>query len=221
MQKITIKIELKKDAWNWWEACNKISHNVEWKMYVAPELRELVIGKKEEEAYNLILPHLKKVYQNIDINLYIKNLQEGFDQKSDMMFQRMENLTKHPIYRDDFICFITSFPRFPYIYEKGYVWLSYKRPVDYQLQIFIHELLHFQYFVYYGERVWDALGKEKHATLKEAMTVILDDEFKDITPVHDEGYKEDEEIRKKLLEVWKETRDMDLFIDKAIGLLRE
>lgn len=218
---ITIKFDLCKDAWNWWEACNKISHNVDWKMYIAPELRELIVGRKEEEAYNLILPHLKKVYQNIDIDLFIKNLQEGFDQKSAKMFQRMKELTKRPIYRDDFTCFITSFPRFPYIYDKGYIWLSYKRPLDYQLQIFIHELLHFQYFAYYGERVWDALGKEKHATLKEAMTVILDDEFKDIISTPDEGYKEDEKVREKLLHIWRETRDMDLFIDKAIELLRK
>lgn len=220
MPKVIIKFDLRKDAWNWWEACNKISHNVDWKMHVSPELRELVVGKTEEEAYNLILPYLKIVYQKIDIDLFIKNLQEGFDQKSNIIFQRMKELTKHPIYRNDFICFITCFPRFPYDYDKGYVWLSYKKPLDYQLQIFIHELLHFQYFAYYGERIWDILGREKHATLKEAMTVILDDEFKDITPTPDEGYNEDEELRKKLLIIWKQVRDMDLFMNRAIEILR-
>jgi hypothetical protein len=220
MLTINIKLDFEQDAWNWWEACNKVSQGVDWKQKIPIELREKITDKSQAEAYNFLLPYLQELYSKLEVEKYLNEMQTGFDKVKDKLFERMEKVTNRPIYRNNFTCFSTSFPRFPYDYENGYVWISNKRKLEYQIQIFIHELLHFQYFKYFGEKVWDEIGSEKHAELKEAMTIIIDEEFKDITTVQDEGYEIHKNLRKKLLEVWLATKNMDEFIERSINLMK-
>lgn len=58
MSNITIKLDPKKDAWNWWEACNKVSHGVDWKMSIDSDLREKIVGKTQDEAFSFLIPLL-------------------------------------------------------------------------------------------------------------------------------------------------------------------
>jgi len=221
MPKITIKLDIKKDAWNWWDACNKISHGVDWKTKISGDVRKKIVGKPQKQAYSFLWLHLKLMHKQENLKARIHYLQQGFNRKQADLFATMERLTKHKIYRNDFTCFLTTFPRFPYNYEKGYVWISYKRDIDFQLAIFIHELLHFQFFAYYGEKVWNAVGREKYQYLKEAMTVILNDEFKYVTPIKDNGYEIHRALREKLKKIWRKTKDFDAFIDKGIKITKK
>ncbi len=217
---IHIQLDIEKDAWNWWHACNKISHGVDWKKRINSSWHSKLVGRTQAEAYNFLIPYLKNFYDGIDINIYIKKFQIDFDTKKESLFQTMERVTKRSIYRNDFTCYITSFPRYPYKYPEGFVWISYKEKTDNQLLTFIHELLHFQFFAYYGEQVWNVLGAEKHARLKEAMTVIINDEFSNITESKDKGYDMDKDLRVELLSLWRENRDMEKFIEGAIKILK-
>lgn len=216
---IDINLNLERDAWNWWEACNKVSWGVDWKQKIKHDIRQRIVGKTQQEAYNFLLPMLRQIYKRRDIKKYLANIQEGFNSVNDLLFERMTKVTNRPIYRENFTCFLTTFPRFPYNYEKGEIWISSQRELSFQLAIFIHELLHFQYFAYFGERVWDALGKDGHGMLKEAMTVILNDEFSDITKVQDEGYAIHAQLRTELLKLWRQDHHMDHFIAKAVKIL--
>ena len=220
MHKIVVKLDIEKDAWNWWHACNKVSYGVDWKMRIDEKLRNKIFGKTQKDAYAFLIPFLDEYYLKVPAIGHIKEIQDGFNKNSEKIFQRMEKVTNRPIYRENFTCFITSFPRFPYNYEEGYVWISNKKPLDSQIAIFIHELLHFQYFAYFGEKIWNELGQEAHAELKEAMTVILNEEFSDITSEKDKGYEIHRELRGRLLNLWRQERNMDNFIEKAVLLLK-
>ncbi len=106
---INIKLDLEKDAWNWWEACNKVSHGVDWKQKISDELREKITDKSKEEAFIFLLPYLRELYSTMEIQKYIEEMQIGFGQVKDKLFDRMERVTNRPIYRNDFTCFLTSF----------------------------------------------------------------------------------------------------------------
>ncbi len=216
MPNITIKFDLVEDAINWWEAGNKISHGVVWKDLMKPELQDRIVGKTKEEALEFLFLYLGDYYKNRNLEDYTKEIQAGFDSIKDSLFSRMESVTGHPIYRSDFTLFITSFNRFPYNYDQGYVWISDRGDIDKQVGIFIHELLHFQYFAYFGERIWKELGPKLHGEIKEAMTVILNEEFKDITSVRDKGYLIHREMRDNLLKIWQKERNMERFIEQTI-----
>lgn len=221
MPKITIKLEIEKDAHNWWSACNKVSHGVDWKKLIDSNVSQQLTDKNQKDAYAFLFPYLRKIYSQNNLEEKVKELQGGFDNIQQKLFETMEKLTANKIYRNDFNCFITTFPRFFYDYKNGYVWISYRRKLDYQLSIFLHELLHFQFFAYYGKKVWDILGPEKYQHLKEAMTIILDDECQDITMVKDEGYEIHNNLRIELLKIWRAIRNFNLFIDQSIDFMKE
>ncbi|MCF7820094.1 MAG: hypothetical protein K9M44_01330 [Candidatus Pacebacteria bacterium] len=216
MLKIKIKLDLEKDAWNWWDACNKISNGVDWKNRIEENLQKKIVNKTKKQAFNFLLPYLQRYYYSKNIQLYINDIQKGFTNYSNKIFLRTQKITGKPILQKNFTLFLTSFPRLPYVYDKGYIWISDKKTLPYQLEIFIHELLHFQYFQYFGEGVWNKLGAKGHADIKEAMTVIINEEFSDITHVKDEGYEIHKNLRKKLLEIWLSCKNMDEFMNQAI-----
>lgn len=217
MPKILIKFDLKKDAWNWWDACNTKSWGVDWKENISDKkLLPHIVGKSQTKAFKFLLPYLENLYKEIDIDKYIKEIQTGFNKVQAKLFQRMKKVTDRPIYIDTITCWLTSFYRFPYDYEKGYIWIGHNKTMETQLHIVIHELLHFQYHYYFEKKVCQALGQEKQGDIKEAMTVILNDEFGDITPVKDNGYKIHKELRKKLIKFWRQSKNMDEFIDLTI-----
>lgn len=58
MPGIIIKIDLHQDAWNWWDACNKVSHGVDWKLKIPTKLRNQLQKKTQEEAYHFLSPFL-------------------------------------------------------------------------------------------------------------------------------------------------------------------
>jgi len=222
MQRIIfVKLDLNRDMWNWWDACNRKSHGVDWKMRIEPKLRNKIVGKNQKEVYKFLKPYLTTIYrENQYFKDHIDRTQSGFDSKQDEIFKTMEQITKHPICHKEIICFLTTFPRFPYNFGKGYIWLSSKKPFDYQVSIFIHELLHFQFMAYYGERVWNEIGEEKYQCLKEGMTIILNDEFADLTKEKDEGYLIYRDFSQKLLRLWREKRDFDFLIEKGTQILK-
>ena len=221
MKTITIKLDLSKDAWNWWEACNKTSHGVNWREKISNELQEKIVGKNQQTAFDFLIPYLENYYKDKNIEIFIKTLQIEFNNKKNKLFEIMERITANKIYRDDFTCFITSFPRFPYDYKEGYIWLSSKRPADYQLSIFIHELLHFQFFAYYDEDIWSLVTPEQFARIKESVTVILNDEFEEITTVQDDGYEIDRNVRSKLLPEWRKHKNFKELLNFAVKRIKQ
>ena len=153
MVKISIKLDINKDAWNWWHACNHISHGVDWKKRIESNLWKNIYQKKFSEAEKYLLPYLNNYYRENKLNLskVLEDARELFDKKASQACQLMERITKRKLYRDNFICFLTTFPRCPYDYKNGYVWLCSLWSTKCYLGIFIHELLHFQFFKYYRD----------------------------------------------------------------------
>ena len=45
--RIQVKLDIRKDAWNWWDACNKVSYGIDWKEKIDNTLSEKIHGKTE------------------------------------------------------------------------------------------------------------------------------------------------------------------------------
>lgn len=92
MFKISVEIDIKKDASNWWNACNKISHGVDWKSRIDKRLQNKIVGKTKKQAFKFLIPYLKKLYKRINIEKEREFAQHFFDQKKDRVFKRMQEL---------------------------------------------------------------------------------------------------------------------------------
>jgi len=220
---ITLKIDKEKDAWNWWHAANHSSHGVNWSERIKqPQMRE-IIGLDKEAAMKILLPFLDKYYQdNAElIASQLKAGQELFLQQGQAAMGKMVQIFNRPLYKNSFVGFLTTFPRCPYNYEEGYFWLCALWPAKCYLGTFLHELLHFQFIFYYQDKILPLIGKEKFERLKESLTVILNDDFREFLCQSDQGYAVDQESRQKLLQKWQEDKDIDQIIDFGVAWLQK
>ncbi|MEK7202725.1 MAG: transglutaminase domain-containing protein, partial [Patescibacteria group bacterium] len=82
------------------------------------------------------------------------------------------------------------------------------------IRAFVHELLHFQTYAYWQKEVLKKLSKEEFENLKEALTVVLNEEFMDL----DKGYLMHRDLRKELLKYWKKNKDFNKLIKYGIKI---
>ncbi len=216
MVTINIKLNIKKDAWNWWHACNKVSHGVDWKKRVDKNLWKKIYGKTEKEAFKFLMPYLRKYYKEHekDLDKNIEDSRKLVNDKFQEAYELMEKIIGKPLYRENFACFLTTFPRCPYNYKKGYVWFCALWPAKCYLGTFLHELLHFQFIAYYKNNPSiKSLSPEQFEYLKESLTVILNYEFKEYLCQKDRGYSQHQELRKKLEIFWRRNRNFNQLIE--------
>ena len=72
--------------------------------------------------------------------------------------------------------------------------------------------MHLQFHYYFEKDLIIKIGREKFGDLKEALTILLNEEFRDLWIVEDKGYEIHQELRKRISEQWKKNKDFDELI---------
>ncbi len=223
--KLNYKIELNidKDAWNWYDACvNDGSHGVNWSKFAPQDVLINIRGKSKTDAYSFIIPYLKQRY--VDDEERISKAKDFFNSSFEKNFinacRKLEEVMGKPIYRKDFTIYLTTFPRAPYNYHEGYLYtcIDWVDPIA----TFLHELSHFQfihYWRYNPESKVSELSSAEFEWLKESLTIILDEDFADISEKLDYGYVLHKPYRKELREHWKTNHNFDKLVDFGLSLL--
>jgi len=204
------------DGRNWWSACNKFSHGVNWKKQIDDNLVNKLAGTTKSDAEKILIPFLNNLYikekKNID---YAQEFFEGeFAKKFQKGCEKMEEVMKRPIYRTDFTIFLTTLRRGPYNKSKGQVWTCIYW--DHPVASFLHELCHFQFIHYWRENPDSEvfkLSNDQFEFLKESLTMILDEDFFPLIRKPDYGYDLHQEFRKELKEFWKKEKDFDKLVE--------
>lgn len=176
------------------------------------------MGVSQRQAFNFLLPYLRKLYQKEKINRKKEEIQFIFNKYQKEIFLRIEIVTGKKIYRRSFTCFLTTFPRAAYDYERGYIWLPIIWPKETHIRTFIHELLHFQTYAYWEKQYLGIVAKREFEDLKESLTVISNEEFLDLIVWPDKGYKIHDNLRKRLLSFWKKNKDFNKLVKFSISL---
>lgn len=222
---IKINLDIKKDSYNWWTASQRSTHSIQWIKYLPKELSGKLVDMNYKEAQGLIVLFLEKLYkqEGDDLPRYSLNLNKFLNNYGDQVIKDIERITEKPIYRKTFFGYITTFPKGPYNTKKGEIGFIYKKSLEWQLMAFIHELLHMQFETYYKKLLDDVLTKDQFQYLKESMTVIINDEFKDIITETDKGFPSHQKLRKELRKIWLKDRGQSFksFLDKAVKVVKE
>ncbi|MEI6851144.1 MAG: hypothetical protein WCK26_04215, partial [Candidatus Saccharibacteria bacterium] len=82
--KYKIKLDVKKDADNWYIGCTKASlHGVDFTERVSKEIVEKIRGMNEKEAFNFLIPYLKEKYitEKDEIDKFITYVKNEYSQK--------------------------------------------------------------------------------------------------------------------------------------------
>jgi hypothetical protein len=127
---------------------------------------------------------------------------------------------------DKFTFYVTTFPRCPYSYDNYEIFMYnsiegfWGMPID----GFLHEGLHFQFTHYWGDNEKSPVSKldnDNFDYLKEALTVVLDDDLKPIITQADQGYSNQAEYRKLLSKHWQKYHDFDNLVDFGLSKLNK
>lgn len=145
---------------------------------------------------------------NVDIDAYKSKYQSDWNSIADEYRKIAEDVFK--IHVDDTVtAYLTINTRSPYSIESNIFFV--KIPSESVRKTIMHELWHFYTWYKFGV-VWEEkMGKEKYNEIKEALTVLLNVECKDLLPesVLDMGYPQHQELRAKILELWSKERDIE------------
>lgn len=218
-----IRLNLYKDAWNWWDACNSSSHGVVWKNQINENLVKKLEGKTQEEANEALIPFLEKAYidQEKDISKAHKFFENEFKKKFQDGCDKIVEVMKRPLYRNDFIIYLTTLRRGPYYKSKGQVWICvfWSDPIE----CFLHELCHFQFIHYWRENSDSEvrkLSRDQFEFLKESLTIILDKDFFPLIKKPDRGYDLHQDLRKELKKIWQKNKDFDKLVELGTKKVR-
>ena len=117
----------------------------------------------------------------------------------------------------DITAYLTINSRCPYSIQDDSFYVSLQS--NQTKRIVMHELWHFYTWYGLGADQEEKLGKQKYNDLKEALTVLLNVECKDLLPegVVDTGYPQHQEIRQKILEYWGKDRNIKNLWNYLVG----
>lgn len=144
----------------------------------------------------------------IDLQKYIRDYEQDWSSISDDYQKRAEAIFKTSL-SAEVKAYLTVNTRCPYNIENSYFFVPV--PTTSIRKTAMHELWHFYTWYGLGADQEKELGKERYNDLKEALTILLNVECKDLLPegITDSGYPQHKEIRDKILEFW--SKDKDIF----------
>lgn len=218
--------------WNWRGALSDFRMGYDWNKRIDNnEDRKIVnqiVGLKKQPAELVLKPYLmaQKTNPNSRLNKFIRLTKKEFKDKFADACLSLERITKRPMAMDVFTLYVTTFPRMTCFYEKGEIFMYDSTEGVWGMPIdgFLHEGLHFQLEHYWRNNKNSPVSKlseQDYFYLKEALTVILDEELKPIITLSDESYPELAKLREPLHEHWKKYHDFDKLVDYRLLKLKQ
>lgn len=221
MPKVIFKFDKEKDLFNIWETCNSKVIFKDFRKTVNPAILKICEGKTFEECKDNLKKNMKEIYNSGLIEIFAETMQKAWNKINDEYFKRLEKVMKKPIFNKKFIAYITTVVRCPYNIKESYFMVSFFRSISEALKTPCHEIMHFQFYKFYWDKVEKEIGNEKTNHLKEALTVLLNLEFKDLYFFEEPGYEIHKELREFITKEWKKKKDFDVLMKKCVGYLRK
>ncbi len=224
-----IVYDIQKDIWNWIDALQNSFMEFNWIDNIDnpddTKIVKQILGLKKQDAKQTLKPYLEKQKEdpNSRLNKSIKTIQKDFDTKYQNACEILEKITNHPMVSNNFIFYVTTFPRCPYSYD-NYEIFMYDYPWSTPIDGFLHEGLHFQFTHFWGDDQNSPVSKlndDQFDYIKEALTVVLDEDLKPVLSKPDHGYPNQTEYRKLLHKHWQKYHDFDKLVNFGLSKLND
>jgi hypothetical protein len=223
--------DIDKDMWNW-RGGTKDSmfgratvDNIE--NITDRTIADQIANLNKLQAEKILKPYLeaKRADSSSQLNKFIPVAENDFKNKFTDACKVLERITKRPMASNEFTFYVTTFPRMTVFFDDFviYMYCSTKGVWGMPIDGFLHEALHFQFNHYWrqdSESPVSKLSNNNFDSLKEALTVILDEELRPIITLPDESYPELAYLRDPLHEFWKKYHDFDKLVELGLSELR-
>jgi hypothetical protein len=216
MAQVTFVSDMEEDMKNIWDKCNKKPNFGNFK--ISQKLKKICIGKTFKQSKPELEKFLKGIYDSNYIKIFIKTMQELWSEIEEEFFNRMSDLMKNK-YNKKIKAYITTIGICPYNPQEPSFMVSLIYPFQIAVSTCGHEIMHLYFHDFYWSSVETKIGTKKTGDLKEALTVLLNLEFKDLRLTEDRGYKEHKKLREFILKKWKEEKNIEILLDKCVVYL--
>lgn len=223
MQKVIFKFDKEKDLWNIWDTVNYISPWEGKKLNKIPILDEICKGKKFKECKEEIKKFCKPMHNSPLLPLIIESFQKAWNKINDKYFKILEKITGKPMPFNKITGYLTTQMRCPYDPKEPSFMVSMFANIPSALNICAHELMHIHFHNTDWPKIEKQIGREKTANLKEALTVLLNLEFRDLLILKDKGKdsKDQQKLRIFIEKQWKKEPDFDILLEKCVDYIKE
>lgn len=217
MTKVIFKFDKEKDLWNQWHKSNWKSSFTNFQ--VNSKIREICEGKKFEKCKNNLLDYLSKLHNSKIIELYLQCVENVWKNIEKEFFKRMDNLMINK-FDGNIFAYLTTAGICPYDPDEPSFMFSLFYSLPKALQTCGHEIMHLYFHKFYWKDVEKEIGKEKTKDLKEALTVLLNIEFRDLWFAEDSGYNSHKKLRNFIMEKWEEEKNFKKLLEKCVDFLK-
>ncbi len=217
MVKVLFKFDKEKDLWNHWHKSNWKSSWANFK--IQPDIKKICEGKKFEECKEELSKYLSKLQNSELVLLEINSLKEYWNKIEKEFFKRMDTLMKKKFDKNIF-AYLTTTGICPYDPDEPSFMFSLFYSLPHQLQTCGHEIMHLYFHKFYWDKIESQIGKEKTGDLKEALSVLLNIEFRDLWFAKDYGYEPHNKLREFILKGWQKENDFEKLLEKCVDYFK-
>lgn len=223
--KIKILFDKERDLKNIWDNCNsKMSYGQKEIKGVSENIIKICQGKKYETCKPELEKVMKSTYKSPFIPLTIDSLTKGWVKVSKEYFKRLEKITGRKFQEREVIAYITTTGRCPYSPNQKipYFFVNFFSNLPHSMKTMGHELMHIHlHNTDWWDKVKSEIGYDKTHDLKEALTEILNLEFRDLWLVKDEGYPNHQQLRRYIAERWKKNKYFNKLTKECIVWIKK
>lgn len=228
MPSIEFKYDEEKDGWNILRIFTESpSFDVDDASYrftgLPQELIEKLNNASDIECKKELIDNYTKNFESENKNLIyqkIKSFSETWEKINDDYFSRLEKILNIKINSQlIYLAYLTTAGSCPYDAGKRFFMVKIKdEKVD---TVSAHEIMHIEFIRAYGIYYRDlGLPPKQFADIKEALTVLLNEEMGDLLSRPDYGYKEHQELREQILAIWRKNKDIKNLISEIRPFLK-
>ncbi len=224
MAKVTFIFNKEKDLWNNWFAINFNSKLEKGRKFNnIPQIEEICKNKDFEKCKEDIENFHKKIYESFLIEEVKSSFQNAWNKINDEFFKRIEKVTGNKFPFSKITAYITTQSLCPYDYKKGSFMISLWSNLPSMLRLSAHELMHLDFHNNNWKTIQEKIGKEKTEALKEALTVLLNLEFKDLWFVGDKGKNNEnqQKLREFIKKEWLKEKNYKSLLEKCVIYLKK
>jgi len=221
---VKFKFDKEKDLFNIWETSNSDSgFGYDFKKQMPKELIEICRGKKYEKSKEILKKRLNNVYKRIFYKEHTTSLNKSWASIEKEYFKRLKKITKIKFPFKKVNAYLTTASRCPYRphWRPPAFYFNYFATINYGLATAGHELMHIHlHNINWWKNVEKEIGYDKTHDLKEALTELLNLEFKDLWLFEDKGYPNHIKLRKYISQQWKKEKDFEKLTNNTIKWIK-
>jgi hypothetical protein len=223
-QKLIFKFDIEKDLYNIWQTCNaKPSYGYDFKQHISKEIIQICSGKEFSECKDKLKKKLSPTHKNPLVKITLESFNKAWKKIEKEYFKRLKKIMGESFCSKQVIVYLTTSPRCPYDPNKKnpYFYILFFSAIPRALATAGHELMHLQFHnMKYWHSVEEKIGYNKTHDLKEALTVLLNLEFRDLWIAPDHGYPNHVKLRKYMENEWKKKKSFDELIKKSVKWIK-